>query len=96
MDYIFLNELQLFLYELHFYNLGPIVEPTLPQSQPQPEPHSDPKPLIEIPIPNKNTITGNEMQAITQDDVLFKDVCILTVNTYVLNIYDKYIFFKIR
>ena len=94
MYYIFLKELQ--LYELvHFYNLGPIVEPTLPQPQPQPQPHSDPKPPIEIPIPNKNTITGNEVQAIGQDDdVLFKDVCILaTNNIYVLNIY-KYFFFK--
>ncbi|CAD1479163.1 unnamed protein product, partial [Heterotrigona itama] len=56
------------------YILSPIVEPTLPQSQPQSEPHSDPKSPIEIPIPNKNTITGNKIQAITQDDVLFKDI----------------------
>ncbi|KOC65721.1 3-hydroxyisobutyryl-CoA hydrolase, mitochondrial [Habropoda laboriosa] len=51
---------------------GPIIEPTLPQPQPQPLPDS--KPPIEIPVPNKNTVTGKDAQANMEDDVLFKDI----------------------
>ncbi|CAK9795925.1 3-hydroxyisobutyryl-CoA hydrolase, mitochondrial [Anthophora plagiata] len=49
---------------------GPITEPTLPQPQPQP----DSKPPVEIPVPNKNTITGKDAQTNMEDDVLFKDI----------------------
>ncbi|OAD56782.1 3-hydroxyisobutyryl-CoA hydrolase, mitochondrial, partial [Eufriesea mexicana] len=55
-------------------NTGPIVEPTLPQSQPQPQPQPDSKPPVEIPVPNKNALTGKEIQTNTENDVLFKDI----------------------
>lgn len=64
---------------IYYYNLGPIVEPTLPQSIPQPQPQPDSKPPTEIPMPNKTTITAKEVQRNIEDDVLFEDVCIFII-----------------
>ncbi|XP_034178965.2 3-hydroxyisobutyryl-CoA hydrolase isoform X2 [Osmia lignaria lignaria] len=53
---------------------GPIVEPTLPQSQPQPQPQPDSKPMIEIPVPSRVTSMDKETEVSVEDDVVMKDI----------------------